>query len=179
MKTPSRCETARHAWMEAFDQGGDPTPEVAEHLNACEACRQFTRASERARREIQSIATPSSDVEADAALLAHLRDRRGWLRWLPDLRLAGAGVASFVVTLAVAQALSHVDQSAPGRRAEAGPPPAAIATGVDERFQERLNAWLESPAPRVLPPWSLPPASSEPQPAPGQRSSQPDRRQAV
>src|SRR5690349_13438074 len=111
--TDRDCRRACEAWMAALDEGA-PVPETVEtHVRYCPDCRAFTAAALRAGEELRAVALPTADADADRSLLARLRESRRVSAWeiavrrleswrdapRPTLRLAGAGLASFAVTL--------------------------------------------------------------------------------
>jgi hypothetical protein len=173
------CRRACEAWMAALDEGTSPTQTVAYHVGFCPDCRAFTQATLQAGESLRSLSRPEADPAADIRLLARLRESRrtpvsrrvfSWFEtWReaprPALRLAGAGVASFAVTLLVAGTLSlGAGSASPGSQA----PPLVPAGQYSREIDSHLDDWLESPSPSVVRPLSVP--------APGQPARQRPRR---
>jgi hypothetical protein len=136
---------------------------VSTHVRFCPDCRAFTQATLKAGEALRALPLPPADREADLRLLARLREPRqatvsqrvlAWLEpWRqaprPALRLAGAGVASFALTLLVAGTLSlGAGSAAPDSQA----PPLVPAGQYSREIDAHLDEWLESPSPSVVRP---------------------------
>ena len=184
MDTGKLCRAVREEWMEAFDEDRTPSAGVLGHIAGCGGCREFAAACERAQIGIRSAPPCGTDPAADAALLAALRaapERKTGLvaalrRFLRPpgrhgaLQLAGAGAASFAVTLLVAGILSGVSE--PGHaggvaqvQAPAEAPSGRQAAATDVELEAWLNAGRLTPLQLVLRSRREIPDPPEPDPA--------------
>lgn len=160
---PKRCRLAREAWSREFD-AGVPPPVDGGHLAVCRQCRAFAEAAVTARSVLAARPLPPPNPAADLRVLEALRSagtpvatvsgtstfaRLAW--WLRGgaFRMVGAGAASFVLTLVVAQGLGR----AALREVEAPAPEAVPAAAIPGGgyLANRIELWTGTRPPKPEP----------------------------
>lgn len=144
------CQHTRRAWSATFDQSLSPDTAATDHLTKCPECQAFAQATQATRAALRSVPLGEPDAAADARVLVAFRAQReqrrsmGWsaLEGFLGWRSAGAGIASFALTLSLGAWLTRPTDSAPAPARSVSvtsPDPGEPSTGVAERELER---WL-------------------------------------